>query len=112
MAEYKGKLLKGLFTQAKNILMSDGTDVATEINGIKNNAIKRTQTTLTTNADGYVTVPKSTYPHIINVCAIDSASLAFVYQANAGEWVVWFKSAATYTPTASSNIVVDIFYTN
>ena len=33
MAEYKGKLLKGLFTQAKNVLMSDGTtDVENAIN--------------------------------------------------------------------------------
>lgn len=31
MAEYKGKLLKGLFTQAKNVLLSDGTDVETAI---------------------------------------------------------------------------------
>lgn len=112
MAEYKGKLLKGLLRQAKDVLMSDGTDVATEINGIKNNVVKRTQTTLTTNADGYVTVPKSTYAHIVSVCVINSASLAFVYQANAGEWVIWFKSAASYTPTASANIVVDIFYTD
>ena len=32
MAEYKGKLLKGLFRQAKDILMSDGTDAETAIN--------------------------------------------------------------------------------
>lgn len=32
MAEYKGKLLKGLFKQAKDILMSDGTDAETAIN--------------------------------------------------------------------------------
>lgn len=29
MAEYKGKLLRGLFTQAKNVLFGDGTDAQT-----------------------------------------------------------------------------------
>ena len=42
MAEYKGKLLKGLFTQAKNVLLNDGSSVENTIiksepfNGITN----------------------------------------------------------------------------
>ena len=31
MAEYKGKLLKGLYTQAKNVLLSNGSDIESSI---------------------------------------------------------------------------------
>lgn len=49
MAEYKGKLLKGLLRQAKNILMSDGTDVETAIQnagGLKSQRITTNTTSL------------------------------------------------------------------
>jgi hypothetical protein len=34
MAEYKGKLLKGLFTQAKNVLLSNGENVDDALNTV------------------------------------------------------------------------------
>ena len=47
MAEYKGKLLKGLFTKATSVLLNDGTDVETTISNIKTWNVAGTVTTTT-----------------------------------------------------------------
>lgn len=49
MAEYKGKLLKGL-VQAKNVLLNNGASVEDAINGLKISHIEKT-TTISANSD-------------------------------------------------------------
>ena len=62
MAEYKGKLLKGLFVKSANVVTSDGTPIETAINALDTYVKKKnlgTSVSLTDNAsytclsDGY-----------------------------------------------------------
>lgn len=113
----KATLIRNEYTQASKSMMSNGTtNVEDEISSIKTQEstglVKRANVNLTTTSDGYVTVNKSTYKHIISVCPISQASISFVYQANATQWVIFFRNAGTFAPIASTQINADIFYTN
>lgn len=123
MAEYKGKLLKGLYTFASKALRSNGTDVDTSITNVEGDIstlqstisgriVKRANANLTTTADGYAVVNKADYKHVVSVCPITRAAISFVYQANASQWVIYIKDAGTFAPVASTQVNVDIFYTD
>lgn len=79
MAEYKGKLLKGLFTAAKNVLLSDGSTSMQDLyNGkvlatIQNDTYTNQATQIKAVLDTLTNYQKS------RVKLIDSANLCFTY---------------------------------
>ena len=68
MAEYKGKLLSGLFTKANNVLLDDGTAIP---------ILKSAELSGTTSANGNIPISKSTYPNAIGAVMLtpDNSSL-------------------------------------
>ena len=95
----------GALNELNNAIKTINTSLSTGL-------VKRASITVTTTVDSYAVVNKSTYKHIISVCPISLAALAFVYQANAGQWVIIFKAASNLTNIPNTMIDIDIFYTD
>lgn len=67
MAEYKGKLLKGLFTQAKSVILGNGNTVESAVSGLTANKIESFTSiiTYTTEAEPF-TIPSDGYVNLNN----------------------------------------------
>lgn len=74
MAEYKGKLLNGLYTQAKNVLLSNGSDVESSMFKViqgpaTNDATAITNWLTTNNADIPVGSNMIDFQYALGMCS-------------------------------------------
>ena len=79
MAEYKGKLLKGLFRPAKDVLFSSG-------NSVESQEIKSVQYSGTTTADGLMPISTNLVPSGKKIVSIigETYYFSFIYPSGAG----------------------------
>lgn len=107
MAEYKGKLLGGLFTKAKNVLLGNGDDVESSIGDINTtlskigSEIKKINisgTTGTGQGAGNLVVYKSAYPGVKCLIPIGISGAQYRAQLTSETgtyWVISVNNAIT-----------------
>lgn len=110
MAEYKGKLLKGLFTQAKNVLMSDGT---TDVENAINNSVTTDLLTVSSvNHDVSKTYTKLPKAIIVSSTSPDDKDFVtgVIYISGADSAIsnvvtIYFEGGSTATILASVSMI-------
>lgn len=112
MAEYKGKLLSGLFTKAKNVLMSDGSNLQTKVSAIDTRTTYLHENiTGTTDATGnlLIHVYRNDYlPFSTTVSNTGAMCFSFFWATNISFYVHVMN--ADGSPLGNTYVEIDAYY--
>ena len=106
MAEYKGKLLKGIFRQAKDVLFSSG-------NSVESQEIKSVQYSGTTSADGLLPISTSLVSNGRKIVSIigEGYYFTFIYPTSAG-YVIKLCDVVSLNPIPNHATSGTIYFVN